>query len=131
MTSEQFTVKFFNDTFNQQVDIEDLKSQLDASRKNDTTAPVKKDEEEFMADEMKEEDGGAASPAKEQYAMRYPSSRSRVYEEKEKEREEREDVLCKPGCIPNDHIMSLSILFTVIVILCIIIAISMWRCRGG
>lgn len=122
MTSEQFTVKFFNDTFNQQVDIEDLKSQLDASRKTDT-APVKKDEEEFMADEMKEEDG--AAPAKEQYAIRYPSSRRTSVE-----KDEREDVLCKPGCIPNDHIMSLSILFTVIVILCIIIAISMWRCRG-
>jgi hypothetical protein len=126
VTSEQFTVKFFNDVFNQQVDIEDLKNQLENSKKVDT-APVKKDEEEFQEEgEKKEEDG-----SKEQYAMRYSStSRSSPSSSSSFEVKEETAVLCKPGCIPNDHIMTLSILFTVIVILCIIIAISMWRCRG-
>lgn len=36
MTSEQFTVKFFNDVFNQQVDIDDLKKQLDATRSEES-----------------------------------------------------------------------------------------------
>lgn len=36
LTSEQFTVKYFNDVFNQQVDIEDLKKQLDATRSEES-----------------------------------------------------------------------------------------------
>ena len=36
LTSEQFTVKYFNDVFNQQVDIDDLKKQLDSSRIEDS-----------------------------------------------------------------------------------------------
>lgn len=109
MTSEQFTVKFFNDTFNQQVDIEDLKNQLDATRITDKadSGKKKKDDDE---EEDYEEDGG-----KEQYAMRHPKD---VVE------------LCKPGCLPSEQTMALSAMFTIIVILCIIIAISMWRCRS-
>lgn len=111
MTSEQFTVKYFNDTFNQQVDIEDLKSQLDASRKTDEGKPVKKDEEDY---EEEEDSRGA----KEQYAMKIVGGGGG------------DDAggCSRSNCL-EEHTMTLSIMFSIIFLLCLLIAISLWR-RG-
>lgn len=111
MTSEQFTVKYFNDTFNQQIDIEDLKNQLNATRKTD-----KEDNEKPKKKKKDDEEDYEENGAKEQYAMKPYSDDG-------------------AGCGTNalrfeEHTMTLSIMFSIIFLLCLILAISIWRCKN-
>lgn len=65
MTSEQFTVKYFNDVFNQQVDIEDLKKQLDDTRKEEgqsSTAVTANALKPTVANSLKPTDTATTTP---------------------------------------------------------------------
>jgi hypothetical protein len=125
MTAEQFTVKFFNDVFNQQVDIEDLKKQIQST----------KDEEKYgsgsagggdkapSAQHAMQPTGGAAAPAKKKeekspsaspaFALSnnfdLPTSGGGMFE------------MCKASCINHSEIILAVILFIVIILLCFII----------
>jgi hypothetical protein len=62
LTSEQFTVKFFNDVFNQQVDIDDLKKQLDSTRAEETGGDDTAAEKSAAANALKPVAANALKP---------------------------------------------------------------------
>ena len=115
LTSEQFTVKFFNDVFNQQVDIDDLKKQLDSTR-NDTTS----DEPSKAA---------SAAPA---FALKAAHDLKPVTPQPDATTTDSgssstsSSELCKPGCVmPESGSFSfVGIMLFIIILLCIIIMIS-------
>lgn len=123
MTSEQFTVKFFNDVFNQQVDIEDLKKQLNSTRDEEnksssSSKPAKEEEEKAPSAQhaLKQpgDTGTGAKKASPQFALSQNDSSSSSSSGSMLE-------MCKASCLNYSEIILASILFLVIVLLCIII----------
>lgn len=126
MTSEQFTVKFFNDVFNQQVDIEDLKKQLNSTRDDEnktsssSSKPAKEEEEEKApsaqhALKQPGDTGTGAKKASPQFALSQNDSSSSSSSSGSMLE------MCKASCLNYSEIILASILFLVIVLLCIII----------
>ena len=126
MTSEQFTVKFFNDVFNVKVDIEDLKKQI-ASTKEDEDKDSSSSSSEPSAQFALQPPGGGASTKKEEkspsaspaFALNNdyggePASKGMLE-------------MCKASCINYSEIILASILFFIIIFLCIIIVLFVLR----
>jgi hypothetical protein len=123
MTSEQFTVKFFNDVFNVKVDIEDLKKQIASTKEDenkDSSSSSSKPSAQFalqppvQAPVKKEEKSPSASPA---FALNndYGGESKGMLE------------MCKASCINYSEIILASILFFIIIFLCIIIVLFVLR----
>jgi hypothetical protein len=131
MTSEQFTVKFFNDVFNQQVDIEDLKKQLNSTRddekKSESSSSSSKPSAQFALQQPGNNDGDkkpattvakapSASPA---FALSQndssPSSSGSCSSSMLE--------MCKSSCLNYSEIILASILFLIIVLLVIVIIV--------
>jgi hypothetical protein len=132
MTSEQFTVKFFNDVFNQQVDIEDLKKQLNSTRDDEkklestSSSSSSKPSAQFALQQPGNNDGDkkpdttakapSASPA---FALSQndssPSSSASCSSSMLE--------MCKSSCLNYSEIILASILFLIIVLLVIVIIV--------
>jgi len=132
LTSEQFTVKYFNDVFNQQVDINDLKKQLDSTR-NDEDKPSKQNamkpsvqnalkpsvQNALKPEEVKDATSASAAAPASASAPTAPAPTSAS--------DGSSSELCKPGCVMPGSTNSISfvgIMLFIIVLLCIIIGIS-------
>ena len=123
LTSEQFTVKYFNDVFNQQIDVEDLKKQLKSTM----------DDEEKSKNSSSSEGGPGSKAAN---ALNTPSRAFSLQTPPSSEPSPTPVVpvvtpapeVCKPGCVMLDDKLSFaSILFSIIIILCILIGIALFR----
>ena len=132
LTSEQFTVKYFNDVFNQQVDIDDLKKQLDSSRSSEKSessdGPIRANalapkavnaQKPRAQNAQKPVDGNESTPTKTESEVK-PEVKTPSGETLE---------LCKPGCVVynSDQMIMLSIMLFIIILLCVIIAIAIFR----
>ena len=125
MTSEQFTVKFFNDVFNQQVDIEDLKKQLNSTRDDEnksssSSKPEKEEEKAPSAQHALKQPGDTGTGAKKaspQFALSQNDSSSSSSSSGSMLE------MCKASCLNYSEIILATILFLIIVLLCIIIII--------
>ena len=127
MTSEQFTVKFFNDVFNQQVDIEDLKKQLNSTRddenKSSSSSKPEKEEEEEKAPSAQHalkqpgDTGTGAKKASPQFALSQNDSSSSSSSSGSMLE------MCKASCLNYSEIILASILFLIIVLLVIVIIV--------
>lgn len=126
MTSEQFTVKFFNDVFNQQVDIEDLKKQLNSTRddenKSSSSSKPEKEEEEEKAPSaqhaLKQPGDTGAKKTSPQFALSQNDSSSSSSSSSGSMLE-----MCKASCLNYSEIILASILFLIIVLLVIVIIV--------
>lgn len=119
MTSEQFTVKFFNDVFNQQVDIEDLKKQLNSTRDDENKTSSSSSDPKPSAQHALQQphaDTGAKKTSP-QFALSQndsppvTSSPPSMLE------------ICKASCLNYSEIILASILFLIIVLLVIVIIV--------
>lgn len=131
LTSEQFTVKYFNDIFNQQVDIDDLKKQLDSTRSEDSgensgdasKLSNKGLKKKVAANALKPDSDTASSNDK----AETPETKSESFVANTSDGAE----LCKPGCImgyTNDQMIMISAMLFIVFLLCIIIVVSILRC---
>jgi len=128
LTSEQFTVKYFNDIFNQQIDIDDLKKQLDSTR----AEGYNDDEEEssshmMVANAMKPTTVNTDSSFSETPETKSDLVKGESFVANTTDGAE----LCKPGCImgySNDQMIMISAMLFIVFLLCIIIVVSILRC---
>lgn len=134
LTSEQFTVKYFNDVFNQQVDIDDLKKQLDSTRAEDSGGAGDKSKtsskglkKKVAANALKPDSDTASSNDK----AETPKPKSDESKSESFVAETSGGELCKPGCImgySNDQMIMISAMLFIVFLLCIIIVVSILRC---
>lgn len=141
LTSEQFTVKYFNDIFNQQVDIDDLKKQLDSTRAEDSGANSgdasklsnKGLKKKVAANALKPDSDTASSNDKAASNDKAETPETKSDESKSESfvAETSNSELCKPGCImgySNDQMIMISAMLFIVFLLCIIIVVSILRC---
>lgn len=134
LTSEQFTVKYFNDVFNQQVDIDDLKKQLDSTRKEEEGGdkPAAQNALKPSAQNaLKPSAQNALKPEGEKDATSSPApapaSTSTPASAPTPTQDGSSAELCKPGCVMPGSTNSISfvgIMLFIIVLLIIVIGIS-------
>ena len=129
LTPEQFTVKFFNDVFNQQVDVEDLKKQISNTKEDE-----EKEKEKISTNEpapsaahalkrqnaLKTDASDSSSPATPAAAVPVTSSSLETPE------------ICKPGCIniggySGDQLLMLSVMLFIVIILAVITVIAILK----
>jgi len=141
LTSEQFTVKYFNDVFNQQVDIDDLKKQLDSTRAEDSGANSEvqsklsnKGLKKKVAANALKQPGSDTTDSSDNNKTEDSSSPSETTEKKSESFVANTTdgaELCKPGCImgySNDQMIMISAMLFIVFLLCIIIVVSILRC---
>lgn len=118
MTAEQFTVKFFNDVFNQQVDIEDLKKQIQSTKDEEkngagsssSTTPSAQHALQLPVPPAPKDKSPSASPAFAMNSFDNAGGGSSGMLE-----------MCKASCINYSEIILATILFLIIIFLVFII----------
>lgn len=123
LTSEQFTVKYFNDIFNQQIDIDDLKKQLDSTKAEGYDTDEEESSSQMMtANAMKPTTVNSEPSVTNSDSLKNESFVANTTDGAE---------LCKPGCImgyTNDQMIMISAMLFIVFLLCIIIVVSILKC---
>ena len=137
LTSEQFTVKYFNDVFNQQVDIDDLKKQLDSTKAVDSGHSGDGSNSKKTAAHALKQPGSNSAPTAAHAmkpvganAMKPASLENDSYADETSSSAGAE--LCKPGCImgyTNDQMIMISVMLFIVILLCIIIVVAILKCN--
>jgi hypothetical protein len=153
LTSEQFTVKYFNDIFNQQVDIDDLKKQIESTKAEESGQGGNSSSSSLSNKGLKKSNalkqpgaGAAASPSSEGatetttpaplQAMKPTVARTTKPASLGGGGSTSDDSgveLCKPGCImgyTSDQMIMISVMLFIVILLCIIIVVEILKCSN-
>ena len=156
LTSEQFTVKYFNDIFNQQVDIDDLKKQIESTKAEESgqggsssssslsNKGLKKNNALRQPGDTASAGAGAASPSAEGatetttppaplQAMKPTVARTTKPASLGGGGDDSGVELCKPGCImgySSDQMIMISVMLFIVILLCIIIVVAILKCNN-
>ena len=137
LTSEQFTVKFFNDVFNQQVDIDDLKKQLDSTKADDSKSDGSGDSN-LKNKSVKKASANALKPSAAETetttqaaSTPLPPAVKSIDNFAQPLLDPSDPIeLCKPGCIvgyTNEQMIMISVMLFIIILLCVVLVISILK----